>query len=82
MNCAIEMYLLAAGRIFRYLQGTKEFRLFYKKGEKVNLFSFIDSDYTEDIDERKSIFKYIFYVGDRSCFMVIEEAIYCCIIIH
>lgn len=40
------MHLLAAKRIFHYLQGIKDFRLFYKKGEKSKLFGFTDSGYT------------------------------------
>ena len=40
MECPTEIHLLAAKRIFRYLQGTKEFGLFYKNGEKSDLFGF------------------------------------------
>ncbi|RVW73915.1 Retrovirus-related Pol polyprotein from transposon RE1 [Vitis vinifera] len=54
MECPIEIHLLAAKRIFRYLQGTKEFRLFYKNGEKSDLFGFTDSDYAGDLDDRKN----------------------------
>jgi hypothetical protein len=46
MKCPTEIHLLAAKRIFRYLQGTKEFRLFYKNGEKSKLLGFTYSDYT------------------------------------
>lgn len=35
-----EMYLLAAKRIFQYLQGTTNFGLFYKVGEKSGLIGF------------------------------------------
>ena len=54
MECPIEIHLLAAKRIPRYLQGTKEFGLFFKKGEKSDLFGFTDSDYAGDSDDRKS----------------------------
>ena len=37
MECPTEIHLLAAKRICRYLQGNKEFGLFYKNGEKSNL---------------------------------------------
>ncbi|XP_034690560.1 uncharacterized mitochondrial protein AtMg00810-like [Vitis riparia] len=40
MKCPTEIHLLAAKRIFWYLQGTKEFGLFYKNGEKSDLFGF------------------------------------------
>nr|KYP72519.1 hypothetical protein KK1_005109 [Cajanus cajan] len=48
------MHLLAVKRILRYLQGTREFGLFYKKGEKSNLLGFTDSDYAGYQDDRKS----------------------------
>nr|KYP43677.1 Retrovirus-related Pol polyprotein from transposon TNT 1-94 [Cajanus cajan] len=54
MENPTEMHLLAAKRILRYLQGTREFGLFYKKGEKSNLLGFTDSDYAGDQDDRKS----------------------------
>ena len=63
MECPIEIHLLAAKRIFQYLQGTKEFRLFYKNGEKSDLFGFTDSDYVGDLDDRKNTSGYIFMMG-------------------
>ncbi|XP_024030833.1 uncharacterized protein LOC112094380 [Morus notabilis] len=53
MENPTELHLLAAKRIFRFLQGTIDFGLLYKKGEKSYLFGFIDSDYIGDIDDRK-----------------------------
>ena len=63
MECLIEIHLLATKRILRYLQGTKEFGLFFKKGEKLDLFSIIDNDYAEDSDNWKSTFGYVFMLG-------------------
>ena len=63
MECPTEIHLLAAKRICRYLQGTKEFGLFYKNGEKSNLFGFTDSDYARDSDDRKSTSGYVFMMG-------------------
>ncbi|CAL5333116.1 unnamed protein product [Camellia sinensis] len=63
MECPTELHLLVAKRIFRYLQGTKEFGLFYKKGEKSNLYGFTDSDYAGDSDDRKSTSGYVFMMG-------------------
>ena len=37
MECPTEIHLLAAKRIFWYLQGTKEFGLFYKNGEVISI---------------------------------------------
>ncbi|XP_031287932.1 secreted RxLR effector protein 161-like [Pistacia vera] len=63
MECPTEIHLLATKRIFRYLQGTKEFGLFYKNVEKSNLFGFTDSDYARDSDDRKSTSGYVFMMG-------------------
>nr|KYP34842.1 Retrovirus-related Pol polyprotein from transposon TNT 1-94 [Cajanus cajan] len=57
------MHLLAAKRILRYLQGIREFGLFYKKCEKFNLLGFTDSDYVGDQDDRKSTSGCVFMLG-------------------
>ena len=58
-----EIHLLAAKRILRYLQRTKDFGFFYKKGEKSDLIGFVDSDYAGDQDDRKSTSGYVFVLG-------------------
>jgi len=63
MENPTEMHLLTAKRILRYLQETRDFRLFYKKGEKLKLFGFTDSDYTGDQDDRRSTSGYVFMLG-------------------
>jgi len=63
MENLTEMHLLAAKRILRYLQGTRDFGLFYKKGEKLELFGFTDSDYAGDQDDRRSTSGYVFMLG-------------------
>ncbi|CAL5331079.1 unnamed protein product [Camellia sinensis] len=54
MENPTEMHLKAAKRIFRYLKGTSDFGILYKRGEKQSFFGFTDSDYAGDIDDRKS----------------------------
>ncbi|XP_056171296.1 secreted RxLR effector protein 161-like [Syzygium oleosum] len=63
MECPREMHLNVAKRIFRYLQGIAAYGLFYKKEEKSYLFGFADSDYTGDLDDRRSTLGYIFMLG-------------------
>ncbi|RDX82454.1 hypothetical protein CR513_36752, partial [Mucuna pruriens] len=63
MECPREIHILAAKRIFQYLQGTVGYRLFYKKGEKTDLIVFNDSDYAGDQDDRKSTSGYVFMIG-------------------
>ncbi|XP_057949871.1 secreted RxLR effector protein 161-like [Malania oleifera] len=65
MKCPTEIHLLVAKKILRYLQGTKEFGLFFKKGEKSYLFGFTDSDYAGYCDDHKSTSEYVFMLGTR-----------------
>ncbi|XP_019053103.1 PREDICTED: uncharacterized protein LOC109114618 [Nelumbo nucifera] len=58
-----DIHLLAAKRILRYLRGTTELGLLYKKGEQSCLIGFIDSDYARDLDDRKSTSGYVFMLG-------------------
>ncbi|KAL5828134.1 hypothetical protein ACOSQ4_019931 [Xanthoceras sorbifolium] len=61
-----EIHLLAAKRILRYLQGTVDFGLFYRKGEKSELFRFTDSDYAGDLNDRRSTSGYVFMIGSAA----------------
>ncbi|CAL2235242.1 unnamed protein product [Prunus armeniaca] len=54
MECPEVPYLAVAKRIFRYLRGTIDFGILYKKGAKSCLFGFTDSDYAGDPDDRRS----------------------------
>ncbi|GKV32516.1 hypothetical protein SLEP1_g41114 [Rubroshorea leprosula] len=63
MESPKEMHLLAAKRILRYLKGTVEYGLFYKKREKSDMFGFTDSDFARDVDDRKSTSGYVFMMG-------------------
>lgn len=63
MECPKELHLLAAKRIFRYLLGTIDFGLFYRKENNVTLFGFTDSNYVGDVDDRRSTSGYVFMIG-------------------
>lgn len=41
-------HLLAAKRILRYLQRTRDFGLFYKKGARSNLIGFTNNDFASE----------------------------------
>ena len=57
------MHLLGAKRILRYLQGTKDFGLFFKRDSKSDLIGLTDSDYAGDLDGRRSTSGYVFMLG-------------------
>ncbi|KAL4022470.1 hypothetical protein IC575_016203 [Cucumis melo] len=66
MEFPTEMHLLAAKRIFQYLQGTSEYGLFYKNGEKSSLVGFTDSDYAGDLVDRKCTSGYVFMMSSAA----------------
>ncbi|GKV36956.1 hypothetical protein SLEP1_g45038 [Rubroshorea leprosula] len=58
-----ELHLQTAKRILRYLCGTIDFGLFYKKGDQIDLAGFTDSDYAGDLDDKKSTSGFVFMLG-------------------
>jgi hypothetical protein len=58
-----ELHLQAAKRVLRYLKGTTNFRIFYKKGGSDELIAFTDSDYASDLEDRKSTSGYVFMLS-------------------
>ena len=51
-------------RILRYIKGTEDFRLFYKKGDlKGELIGYSDSDFAGDCNDQKSTSGHIFFFG-------------------
>ncbi|KAL0558903.1 hypothetical protein IC582_003487 [Cucumis melo] len=65
MENPTKMHLLAVKRIFRYLQGTKNYGLFYKNVVKSDFVGFTDSDYAGDIDDRKSTSGHVFMLSSQ-----------------
>jgi len=65
MENPTEMHMLAAKRILRYLQETRDFGIFYRKGGKSNMLGFTDSDYARYQNDRKSTLGYVFMLGIR-----------------
>ncbi|KAM1561755.1 hypothetical protein ACFX1Z_004844 [Malus domestica] len=55
-----EAHWVAAKKVLRYLQRTKDFMLVYGRDDSLELVGFTDSDLAGDMDERKSTGGYIF----------------------
>jgi hypothetical protein len=54
----------AAKRILRYVKGTTEFGILYKRGRRnAGLTSYTDSNYAGDLDDRKSTSGFAFIMG-------------------
>lgn len=66
MSSPTMTHWLAAKRILRYVQGTTNLGILFKKGENKNslrLVAYTDSDYAGDLDDRKSTSRYVFMLG-------------------
>ncbi|RDX68373.1 putative mitochondrial protein, partial [Mucuna pruriens] len=60
MENPTELHLLVVKRVLRYLKGTTDFGIFYKKEGNKELLAYTDSDYARDLDDRKSTSGYVF----------------------
>ncbi|CAJ2658399.1 unnamed protein product [Trifolium pratense] len=58
-----EAHLMAAKRVMRYLKGTLNLGILYKRGDDLKLQGWSDSDYAGDFDDRKSTSGYVFMLG-------------------
>ena len=58
-------HMAAAKRVLRYIKGTSDFGLVYKSDKECRLMGYYDSDYVEDLDDRKSTSGYIFLYGSK-----------------
>lgn len=69
MEKPYEEHMLAEKRILRYVKGTTDYGIRYKRGGEQKLLGFSDSDYAGDRDDRRSTSGYIFMLtgGAVSC---------------
>ncbi|XP_048231277.1 secreted RxLR effector protein 161-like [Ricinus communis] len=63
MSNSTEMHMLAIKRCLRYLKGTVDYGILYKRGGTEELVGFIDSDYAGDLEGRKSTSGYVFFMN-------------------
>jgi hypothetical protein len=59
-----ESHVLAVKRIFRYLKGIEEFRLWYPKGKDLSLIAYTDANWEGCIDDQRSTSGATFYLGE------------------
>ena len=52
-------------RIMRYLKGTEDYGLWYKKGGNLDLKAFIDADWARSVDGKKRTSSGMFFLGKR-----------------
>ncbi|XP_072084630.1 secreted RxLR effector protein 161-like [Arachis hypogaea] len=56
----------AAKKVLRYLHGTKNYMLIYKRSSQLEVISYSDSDFGGCADTRKSTFGYLFLFGEAA----------------
>ncbi|KAA0048413.1 retrotransposon protein, putative, Ty1-copia subclass [Cucumis melo var. makuwa] len=54
----------AANKVLRYLQGTKDYMLAYKRSDHLEVIGYSDSDFVGCVDTRKSSFGYLFLLAE------------------
>jgi hypothetical protein len=58
-----ESHWNAAKKVLRYLQGTKDYGLEYKRNKKFRLVGYSDADFARDVDDRASTSGYLMSMG-------------------
>ncbi|PNX80439.1 copia-type polyprotein [Trifolium pratense] len=66
MERPTEIHLAAIKIIMRYLKGTMDLGIWYKRNEKKKLVGWSDSDYAGDLDDRKSTSGYVYMLGSSA----------------
>ncbi|KAH9329243.1 hypothetical protein KI387_001351, partial [Taxus chinensis] len=56
---------IVAKHVLRYVQGTFDYGLEYKKTDQFFFQGYVDSDHAGSVDDRKSTTGYIFHLGSR-----------------
>lgn len=62
MSRLTSLHFAAAKRVLRYLRGTMDFGLWYKRGGAGELLVYTDSDFAGDFDSKKSTSGYVFLI--------------------
>ena len=60
-----ETHLQAVKRIFKYLQGTQNYGLWYPRDTDLTLHAYTDADWAGSVDDRKSTSGGAFFMGSR-----------------
>ena len=63
METPTEQHMTAMKKVLRYIQGTKELGIFYKRGSYDRLVAYSDSDYAGDYDNRRSTSGYVCFLS-------------------
>ncbi|XP_022883318.1 uncharacterized protein LOC111400102 [Olea europaea var. sylvestris] len=73
MNEPSKLHFAAAKRILRFLKGTKNLGIEFKKENNCKLIGYIDSDWAGSVDDPKSTSGYIFCLGSNVISWCLEK---------
>ena len=65
-SCPNESHLVAVKHTLRYLNGTKDWKLFYPANQPLTLEGYADADYATCLDTRRSFSRYLFRIGEAT----------------
>jgi len=63
MACPTQQHFATTKRVLRYLKGTMNYGVFYKRGGVSDLIGFTNSDYAGDMEDSKSTSGYVFMMS-------------------
>ena len=66
MSSPTTLHVQAAKKVLRYLKGTIDFGIWYKRGGGGELLVYTDSDFAGDVDTRKSTSGYVFLMDNAA----------------
>lgn len=66
MSRPTTLHLAAAKKVMRYLKGTMDFGLWYKRGGRRELLIYTDSDFAGDLDSKRSTSGYVFLMDEAA----------------
>ncbi|XP_058726895.1 secreted RxLR effector protein 161-like [Vicia villosa] len=66
MEAPTTTHFKAAKRILRYIKGTTNFGLHYCSSNNYEIVGYSDSDWSGDLDDRKSTTGFVFFMGDTA----------------
>ncbi|XP_069146074.1 secreted RxLR effector protein 161-like [Solanum lycopersicum] len=70
----------AAKKVLRYLQGTKDYMLTFRRSDHFDVIGYSDSDYAGCVDTQKSIFGYLFLLaGGAILWKSVKQSVNSCI---
>ena len=66
MEAPTTTHFKTAKRILRYIKGTTNYGLFYSSSNNYEIVGYSDSDWSGDLDDRKSTTGFVFFMGNTA----------------